>query len=189
MFNYNDIRNQNWFERLQRNIRGETSRNVLGSGSQPDDPYWKAVEAEKLGDLSSAREDAFRNARIGNMNRMASSMFNQRLKEKARQESISAALKQQWQPDVQFTGNFGTPQMPQMGEFAGLSSDMLTSPGQSPDAYNAPMGGGSKPQISGNFGGMVNPNAANYNPQQFFNKNLQTTKKKLKKTMYGLSGY
>jgi hypothetical protein len=184
-FNYNDIRNQNWYDRLISNVKSGTSAKALQSGAEPDDAYLKAVEDEQLGDLKSARGDAFRNAQVGNMNSMASSMYNKRMREQARQRAITAALKDQWQPDV----NLGTGKGAGgagIGGVAGNTDNNFDIPNyeanltsmQSPKYRNRSKNKPKAKNISGDFGGKVK---TIYKPEQF--------KSKIKKPKFGLSGY
>jgi hypothetical protein len=99
-YDYNDIRNDDWYNRLVRGIRERTSADIRRTGSQADDPYWRAKEAQKIGDLSNARQDAFRRAFAAARNRQAALGAAARGREEYRQRIISDALRRQLKPEV-----------------------------------------------------------------------------------------
>lgn len=201
-FDYNDIRNDDWYNRLVRGVRESTTASIRRSGADPNDPYWRAKEAEGLQDLSNARQDAFRRAFAAARNRQMAAGASMREKEAARQRTISAALKRDWRPDV----GLGT--MADESTPSGISSGspsipepLLTSSGPSPEAY--PMF--SAPDVyardrGGDFGsagggvytnrawaagqaekGGFNPNptTAGYNPTVFQDNELNYRKRRL----------
>ena len=99
-YDYNDIRNQDWYNRLVRNVKEKTTASIRRAGADPNDPYWRAKEAQGLGDLSNARLDAFRRAFAAARERQMAYGARDRAAESNRQRIISAALKAQYRPDV-----------------------------------------------------------------------------------------
>jgi len=99
-YDYNDIRNQDWYNRLVRGVKEKTTASIRRAGADPNDPYWRAKEAQGLGDLSNARQDAFRRAFAAARERQMAYGARDRAAESNRQRIISAALKAQYRPDV-----------------------------------------------------------------------------------------
>lgn len=171
-YDYNDIRNPTWFDRLIRGVKSDTISNIIQRGAQPDDPYWKAVESEKVGDLGSARSDAFRRQRERMMANWGIGNRNQRMNEQVRQRAMRESLASQWKPNVGL-GTMGGGEAPQ---FSGQQEPMMETPTPSPTAYRPPLSGYQEmPAQSLGF---------NYNP--YTSKTLKYKQKKLEETMNGL---
>ncbi len=134
IYDYNDIRNDDWYNRLVRGVRERTSASVRRAGADPSDPYWRAKEAEQLGDLSNARRDAFRRAFAVARERQALAGARMREQEAARQRTISAALARDWRPDVGLgTMSEGTTEPAGLGAAAPEPIQTYTAP--APEAY------------------------------------------------------
>lgn len=135
IYDYNDIRNDDWYNRLVRGVREKTTASIRRAGADPNDPYWRAKEAQGLGDLANARQDAFRRAFAAARQRQMAYGARDRAMEDRRQKVISAALKAQYRPSV----GLGT--MEDETAPAGISSAIPepivgpVSAGPAPEAY------------------------------------------------------
>lgn len=183
-YSYNDIRNPDWYSRLQAQISAGSMKSIQATGSEADDPFWAARRNQALGDLSAAREEAMR----GSRENWAINQRNMQEREKARQRAISAALARDWRPDqllgTQAEESAGGPSMPVLEGFQDIR-DQVDVPGPArpvagpsayaPQAYAAPMSGGARPQRSAVA---YRPYKA-YNPSQFMNDELERRKRGL----------
>ena len=52
--------NENWYTRLMDKVRTDTSRSIRKTGSEANDPFWKAREAQGIGDVQLQRDEALR---------------------------------------------------------------------------------------------------------------------------------
>lgn len=182
-YNYNDIRNPDWYSRLIAQANAGSMRQVQSTGSEADDPYFAKVRSQQLSDLSNAREDAFRAEREAAVARMGMAGESMRAREAARQRIISGALALDWKPD-QLLGTQSEdaailPQDSLYGDFGAARSSGVSVPKlpelpsiPAPAAYAAPMSGGARPQGSA---GTYRP----YNPRQFANPLLDSRIKRL----------
>jgi len=208
-YDYNDIRNQDWYNRLVRNVKEKTTASIRRAGADPNDPYWRAKEAQGLVDLSNARQDAFRRAFAAARERQMAYGARDRAAESNRQRIISAALKAQYRPDV----GLGT----QADEAApaGISSaipEPIIGPTYAdepveafprlpaPDVYErdrsaAPGGSSTGGGVYTNRAwaagqaarGGFNPTTAGYNPTVFQDNELNYRKKRLDNTYADLA--
>lgn len=176
---YNSILNDNWYARLQRGIIEGSNAAVRRTGSEADDPYWKARQGQELGDLSNARQDAFRSLmEQGNAMRGAGYA-----RERAYQQRATWGLKNmnpQAGPATYLgtqAEDMGGPELP-----APLQPPNFEAGGplQAPEAYKAPGSGGYRLPASG---GAYRPQATQsaYNPGQFNNPALDRRQKELDK--------
>lgn len=198
LYDYNDIRNDDWYNRLVRDVRESTTASIRRAGADPNDPYWRAKEAQGLLDLYNARQDAYRRAMAFGIQGYGA---RDRAAESNRQRIISAALKAQYRPDV----GLGT----QADETApaGISSaipEPIIGPTYAdepveafprlpaPDVYErdwsaipggSSTGGGvytNRAWAAGQAArGGFNPTTAGYNPTVFQNNELDYLKKRL----------
>lgn len=172
-YDYNDIRNSGWFGRLMAKVGEGQMRSVQGTGSDPDDPYFAAKAAQERGDLSSARDDAFRREREAALGRWGVNQGAYQEREKLRQRKISAALADQWRPDQVLSGmGGGEAEVPGGMSDAGLQDQAgaVSAPGVAPEAFAAPMSGGySMPESAAPYRPMKSPA---YNPGEFQNPGL-----------------
>ncbi len=137
IYDYNDIRNDDWYNRLVRGVKERTTASIRKTGSDVDDPYWRAKEREQLGDLSSARDSAFRRAFAAARERQAAIGASMREREAARQRTISGALAAQWRPDVGLGVQSDGGEAPS-GLGAAAPEPIQMSPAQPPEAYPRP---------------------------------------------------
>lgn len=169
-YGYNDIRNDNWFTRLVSRVNAGTMRDIQATGSEADDPYFKAKRNEAVTDLSNARAEAFR----GESERGLAGMAADNAQEAYRQRVISAAMARDWKPDqmlgVQADNEAGGPSLSP----AAPLPDSATAPA-SPAAYAAPMSGAPRAQGSA---GAFRP-FKYYDPGQFANTVLERRKRGL----------
>lgn len=55
--------NDTWYNRLRRRVEEQANKAIRATGSEADDPFWRARQAQGLGDLESERTDAFNSVR------------------------------------------------------------------------------------------------------------------------------
>lgn len=124
---YNSILNQSWYDRLTQNVREGANAGVRATGSQPDDPFWMARQAQGLGDLQGQRNaamTAFRGQAFASQ-----AAANDR--DAAYQRYVSRAMAQPMQANAESTF-LTAPQGPAAGD-AGLTEPMA-SPTAAPSA-------------------------------------------------------
>lgn len=201
-YDYNDIRNQDWYNRLVQGVKERTTASIRRSGADPNDPYWRAKEAQGLGDLSNARQDAFRRAFAAARERQMAYGVRDRANVNARQKLISRALKAQYVPSV----GLGT-----MRDETAPSGISPAIPEPIPEATTAPMEAYPRPTLprvyerdlraspagiySRNWSEMKareggfnpNPTTAGYNPTVFQDNELNYRKKRLDNTYADLA--
>lgn len=200
-YDYNDIRNDDWYNRLVRGVREKTTASVRRSGADPSDPYWRAKEQEGLSDLSNARQDAFRRALDAARAHQSMLGAGMREKEAARQRTISGALKSQWKPDVGL-GVMPDSEEGQSGLGSSIPDPIVSSPGPSPDLYPSPMGQPRRQRSANPYRPQLmpwtlnwapntfsaNPEvSAGYNPSVFKDSGLDYKKKRLDETYANLA--
>jgi hypothetical protein len=179
---YNSILDDNWYTRLRQGVVEGANAGIRATRSDPNDPFWKAKQAQGLGDLSSARTQAEQYRYSQGAAQTANNNVAARARDKYRQQVISAALRRKAAANVDdntFAGSFDgedqampTPQMPEAPQAA------PQTPYIAPPAYvPAPV----KMQQSSGYGGALKPPATPsvYNPAQFGNPVLDKRKKKL----------
>jgi len=176
---YNSLLNKDWYARLLDQIKTGVSSNVRATGSEADDPFWRAREGQAIGDLNAARREEFRRLQERGLAARAESQE----REKARQRVISRALAAQYRPSEPL-GSYSPPEEAVMPIPAGFSATRPPSPAPS-EAYAAPYSGALKlarpalpthpmtgPALS--FG--VPPA---YNPSKFASYDLEKRRKEL----------
>lgn len=188
-YDYNDIRNDTWFARLQRQLGASSMKQIQATGSEADDPYFAARRAEAGTDLNNARLDAFRKERDYNMSAYAANNARMNAREAARQRTISAALARDWKPNQML----GTQAPDAVDGFSDAPATGITGePGapvalSAPTAYAAPMSGTHNAQRSAGtympykapaapIVAPAAPRAASagiYNPTAFYDKQVK----------------
>ena len=185
---YNDIRNNDWFNRLMNKVGEKNMRSVQSTGSQADDPYWAGVAAEERGDISNARANA--DSRF-----MADARSNQSVsaaRDRAATDSRNAVIRAALARDPQFSGastGLGTQSdSPAAGGVSGGVTEAPYNPISAPEAYGSPMSaqGRSTPaqvgagtfmpyKSAGAFGVPKAPrvSAPAYNPAAFYDDMLE----------------
>ena len=178
---YNSLLNKDWYSRMLDRIKTGISGSIRATGSEANDPYWKAREAQGIADLNAARMAEFRRLQDRGMAARAASQD----REKARQRVISGALARDVQP-AQYLGGPGyeAQELQEPGAFGSANgfTPQLPTPGQ---AYAAPYSGALKSQVPAlpthrtkgpalSFG--IEPS---YNPSKFANYDLDRRRKEL----------
>ena len=203
----NGLMDDDWYDRLTRGARERATAGIRRSGSDPNDPYWRAREAEEINTLYKSKQDAFRRAFAAARARQSAIGASMRQGEAARQRTISGALASQWRPDVGL-GTTSDDGGASPGSDAAIPAPISSAAGAVPEAYVAPFSGGARPLRSAAPGGYVGTNrawvagqagmggfapvraggvSAGYNPSVFRNDDLNYRKKKLSDTYDNLA--
>ena len=186
---YNSILNPSWYSRLQQDVREGATAGIRGTGSETDDPFWKAREQQGLGDLAQARQQAIRDLE----ERGYAIAAQGRARDKAYQERATWGLKNM-NPQAGADTYLGT-QAAEPEAAAGLAAPAmpampdLESVPQAPQAYRAPMSAQGLPTPTQRGGGEFMPykGPAVYNPSQFKNPGLEKRKKRLDMFLGGVA--
>jgi len=183
---YNSLLNKDWYSRMLDRIKTGISSNIRRTGSEVDDPYWKAREAQGIGDLNAARMDEFRRLQ----ERALVARANAQGREKARQQMISAAMGRYITPSQYLGGpgyeaqDYQEAQMPGFPATSGGTGAFPAPPATVP--YRVPLSEtGGKPQVGGIGQHRIksSPFIAGldpaYNPSKYENYELAKRKKQL----------
>jgi len=173
----NSILNPSWYARLMQGVTESTTRDIRRTGSEADDPFWRAREAEGKGDISAASQDAFRNL-LEQGNAMRGAGY---AREKAYQQRATWGL-QNMNPQAGPATYLGVQGEEAAGEAPPMPletpNNSLGGPLPAPEAYKAPGSGGYRaPASSGTYRPMTTQSA--YNPGQFTNTALDRRQKEL----------
>lgn len=129
---YNSILKQSWYDRLTQNVREGANAGVRATGSQPDDPFWMARQAQGLGDLQGQRNDAMTAFR----GQAFASAAAANGRDAAYQRQVSRAMAQPMQANAESTF-LTAPQGPAAGAglIAPMASPAATPAAPAPTAY------------------------------------------------------
>jgi len=200
--------NEDWYARLKRGVTEAAQERIRATGSEADDPFWRAREGEGMGDLARAREDERRQRFEGAGVRAGIAGMEMRAKEGARQRTISAALARDPQQRSTYMGvqadgpvyagyglttetlgagiGAGVPAQPELG--------FGVPPSRVPPDYMRPQRGAGpwRPYVSPpvSFGAPKPPSslaAPAFNPAQFASQDIAARQKGLDDMIYKIA--
>jgi len=117
MLPYNSLLNDSWFNRQIQTIGERANKSIRATRSEANDPFWRARQAQDVGDLGAQRADEYRQ-------RMEQMLANAGRLNAAKQHQYSSIMPKSQTPVNVIGGSYGVPEVqePTMPEPAPMTA-------------------------------------------------------------------